>query len=88
MTLRGKVAGIQIYHKTCSTVTWLIAHVSWLPCHLPAQKQQYLSGIYTIFQTVPDTGSTAGYNVTVYGRCTVLHWEPVERGLHKQSHFK
>jgi len=47
-----------------------------------------LSGIQTIFQMVPDTGRTAGLNVTLYGRCTALRWEPVGRGPHQQSQFK
>jgi len=46
--------------QNVGTLTWLIADISWLPCHLPAQQQRYLSGIHTIFQMVPDTGRAAG----------------------------
>jgi len=68
-------------------MTWLIAHMSWLTCNLPVQKQQSLSGINKIFQTVEDSGRTAGYNVTLYGRFIAFSWERVGRGLHQQSHF-
>ena len=54
MTYRGKVAGIQVYHTKNSNLTWLIANISWLPYHLQAHRQRYLS----VIQIVPDTGRT------------------------------